>query len=188
MYNQNKQESKLEKTARAGAFGPVEINKGEKNRFLGEFKERIIGYLEEKQVNETAIYPEIKELLKDNEAEKLIIRGDIARDKIEQYLDWAREMGVKFNRKNSPEFKGKVALAIAGSDAVTKQIGKVPNREEKLQKKGLSDNIIRNAGSLLCKECWQELIEKAPEEKINYQKAGIFDKLTGKDCVGCQEK
>jgi hypothetical protein len=41
---------------------------------------------------------------------------------------------------------------------------------------------------LLCKECWQELIEKAPEEKINYQKAGIFDKLTGKDCVGCQEK
>ena len=50
----NNGESKLEKTAREGAFGSKEIKKGEKNRFLGEFEERVITYLTDKQVKEKA--------------------------------------------------------------------------------------------------------------------------------------
>lgn len=184
----NNGESKLEKTAREGAFGSKEIKKGEKNRFLGEFEERVITYLTDKQVKEKALYPEIKEALKNKEAAKLIIRGDIDKEYISDYIKWARQTGVRFNRKNSPEFRGNVAMAVVGKEAVSQQLGKLPKREEKLQKKGLSDNIIRNAGSLLCEDCWNELIKKAPEEKINYKKAGIFDKLTGTDCVGCRNK
>lgn len=184
----NNGESKLEKTAREGAFGPTEFKKGEKNRFLGEFEERVIAYLTEKQIKETALYPEINDALKNTEANKLIIRGDINKKHISDYIKWAREEGVRFNRKNSPEFRGNVALAVAGKDAVSQQFGRIAEREEKLQKKGLSDNIIKNAGSLLCSDCWKELMEKAPEEKINYKKAGIFDKLTGTDCIGCQKK
>ena len=59
----NNNESKLEKTVREGAFGSAEIKKGEKNRFLGEFEERIIAYLTEDQIKETALYPEIKKAL-----------------------------------------------------------------------------------------------------------------------------
>ncbi|MGP3778206.1 YueI family protein [Halanaerobium saccharolyticum] len=184
----NNGESKLEKTAREGAFGPTELKKGEKNRFLGEFEERVIAYLSESQIKEKALYPEIKEALQSKEANKLIIRGDIDKSLISDYIEWAREAGVSFNRKNSPEFRGNVALAVAGKDAVKQQFGKIPDREEKLQKKGLSDNIIKNAGSLLCSDCWKELMEKAPEEKVNYKKAGIFDKLTGTGCTGCQKK
>ncbi|TDP91759.1 uncharacterized protein YueI [Halanaerobium saccharolyticum] len=184
----NNQESKLEKTAREGAFGSAEIKKGEKNRFLGEFEERVIAYLTEEQIKETALYPEVKEALQSQEADKLIIRGDIDKKYISDYIDWAREAGISFNRKNSPEFRGNVALAVAGKDAVSQQFGRIPERQEKLQKKGLSDNIIRNAGSLLCSDCWKELMDKAPEEKINYKKAGIFDKLTGTECIGCQKK
>ncbi|PTW03501.1 uncharacterized protein YueI [Halanaerobium saccharolyticum] len=184
----NNGESKLEKTAREGAFGPTELKKGEKNRFLGEFEERVIAYLSESQIKEKALYPEIKEALQSKEANKLIIRGDIDKSLISDYIEWAREAGVSFNRKNSPEFRGNVALAVAGKDAVKQQFGKIPDREEKLQKKGLSDNIIKNAGSLLCSDCWKELMEKAPEEEVNYKKAGIFDKLTGTGCTGCQKK
>jgi uncharacterized protein YueI len=184
----NKGESKLEKTAREGAFGPTEMKKGEKNKFLGEFEERVIAYLSESQIRDKALYPEIKEALQSKEANKLIIRGDINKENISDYIKWAREAGVRFNRKNSPEFRGNVALAVAGKDAVNQQLGKIPERQEKLQKKGISDNIIKNAGSLLCSDCWKELMEKAPEEKINYKKAGIFDKLTGTGCIGCQKK
>ena len=184
----NNGESKLEKKAREGAFGAAEIKKGEKNRFLGEFEERIIAYLTEEQVKQKALYPEIKKALENKEANKLIIRGDIEKKYISDYIKWAREAGLRFNRKNSPEFRGNVALAVAGKDLVSEQFGRIQDREEKLQKKGLSDNIIKNAGGLLCSNCWGELIEKAPEEKINYKEAGIFDKLTGKDCIGCQKK
>ncbi len=184
----NNGESKLEKTAREGAFGSKEIKKGEKNRFLGEFEERVITYLTDKQVKEKALYPEIKEALKNKEAAKLIIRGDIDKEYISDYIKWARQTGVRFNRKNSPEFRGNVALAVVGKDAVSQQFGVIPEREEKLQKKGVSDNIIENAGSLLCSDCWDELMEKAPEEKINYKKAGILDKITGTDCIGCRKK
>ncbi|MFW5886061.1 MAG: DUF1694 domain-containing protein, partial [Halanaerobium sp.] len=149
---------------------------------------RVIAYLTESQVKEKALYPEIKEVLKNKEANKLIIRGDIDKEDTSDYIKWARDAGVSFNRKNSPEFRGNVALAVTGKDAVSQQIGQIPEREEKLQKKGISDNIIKNAGSLLCSDCWKELMEKAPEEKINYKKAGIFDKLTGTGCTGCQEK
>ena len=184
----NNGESKLEKRAREGAFGPTELKKGEKNRFLGEYEERVIAYLTEEQIKEQALYPEIKEALKNSEADKLIIRGDIDKKHITDYIKWAREEGVRFNRKNSPDFRGNVVLAVAGKDAVSQQFGRIQDREEKLQKKGLSDNIIKNAGSLLCSDCWKELMKKAPEEKINYKKAGIFDKLTGTGCAGCQKK
>jgi len=184
----NNGESKLEKTAREGAFGSKELKKGEKNRFLGEFEERVIAYLTEKQIKEKALYPEVKDALKNDEAYKLVIRGDIDKNHISNYIKWARETGVRFNRKNSPEFGGAVALAVVGKDAVSQQIGRIPDREEKLQKKGVSDKIIENAGSLLCSDCWKELMDKAPEEKINYKKAGIFDKITGTSCVGCRKK
>jgi len=184
----NNGESKLEKTAREGAFGSKEIKKGEKNRFLGEFEERVIAYLTEDQIKEKALYPEVKDALKNDEAYKLIIRGDIAKNHISKYIEWARKEGVRFNRKNSPEFRGDVALAVVGKDAVSQQFGRIPEREEKLQKKGVSDKIIKNAGSLLCSDCWKELMDKAPEEKINYKKAGIFDKITGTSCIGCQKK
>lgn len=184
----NNQESKLEKTVRTGAFGPNELKKGEKNRFLGEFEERVIAYLTEAQLKEKALYPEVKEALKNREASKLIIRGDIAKAEISDYIKWARSEGVGFNRKNSPEFRGNVALAVVGKEAVSQQFGRISDREEKLQKRGLSDTIIKNAGSLLCSDCWRELMTKAPEEKINYRKAGIFDKLTGTKCLGCKEK
>jgi uncharacterized protein YueI len=184
----NNGESKLEKTAREGAFGSKEIKKGEKNRFLGEFEERVIAYLTEDQIKEKALYPEVKDTLKKEEAYKLIIRGDIAKNYISEYIEWARKEGVRFNRKNSPEFRGDVALAVVGKDAVSQQFGRIPEREEKLQKKGVSDKIIKNAGSLLCSDCWKELMDKVPEEKINYKKAGIFDKITGTSCIGCQKK
>ena len=181
----NNGESKLEKTAREGAFGANEIKKGEKNRFLGEFAERVIAYLEEDQVKEKALYPEIKELLKHQEADKLIVRGDIPKFNIKKYKDWARHAGVNFTAKNSPEFRGNVALEIVGNNAVDEQFGRIQDREEKLQSRGLSDNIIKNAGKKLCDDCWKNLMEKAPEEEVNYKKTGIFDKLTGTGCVGC---
>ena len=183
----NNGESKLEKTAREGAFGSPELKKGEKNRFLGEFEERILGYLVEEQLKENAVYPEIKDLLEKEEAKKLVIRGDIDKDEIAKYLEWARELGVRFTRKNSPDFRGNVALAVAGNDAVNYQVAKIRDRQEKLQKKGVSDNIIKNAGATLCKDCWEQLMEKAPEEKLNYKKPSIFDKLTGTGCIGCSK-
>ena len=90
----NNGESKLEKTAREGAFGPTELKKGEKNRFLGEFEERVIAYLSESQIKEKALYPEIKEALQSKEANKLIIRGDIDKSLISDYIEWAREAGA----------------------------------------------------------------------------------------------
>ncbi len=184
MNNKNG-ESKLEKTAREGAFGSKDIKKAEKNRFLGEFEERVIAYLDKEQVKDKAVYPEIKELLEHKEADKLIIRGDIPKSDTEKYKKWARSAGVKFTRKNSPEFRGNVALEIVGNSAVDEQFGRIIDREEKLQSRGLSDNIIKNAGKKLCDDCWKELMEKAPEEEVNYKKIGIFDKLTGTGCVGC---
>src|SRR6056297_686073 len=187
MIKKNNNNNKLEQTVREGAFGPKEIKKGEKNRYLGEFEERIIAYLNYNQVMDKAVYPEINQVLSLPEAEKLIIRGDIPKNKSEKYTEMARKNDVRFIRKSSPEFRGEVELAVAGKNAVNTKKGKIIGREEKLQKRGLSDNIIKNAGAVLCKSCWQELMKKSPEEKINYRKAGILDRLSGTGCIGCRK-
>ncbi len=170
-----------------GAFGPKEIKKGEKDRFLGEYKERILAYLTFDQIRSEAIYPQIKEILAEPEADFLVIHGSLSTEEVKPYLEMAQEQGLSFRKKNSPDFKGEVALAIVSKKAVAARDRKIMDRQERLQKQGLSDKIIKNVGAYLCKDCWNDLLANAPEEKINYKKISLLDRLAGVDCISCQD-
>ncbi len=180
------EKNKLEKRVKQGLYGNPQIKKEEKNRFLGEFKERVLRYLDFDQVMEEGTYPEIQEAIKNPLASKLIIDREIDIKRAQDYIKLAQKNSLEFKRVDSPDFKGEVALIVVAEEAVDVKKRKVINRKEKLQKIGISDTIIKNVGAKLCNKCWQELAEKAPEELINYQKINFLDKLLGTKCSECQ--
>ena len=179
------EKSELEKKVEEGIYGAPEIKKGEKRRYLGEYKERVIKYLTYEQVIEEGTYPEILEAIKHPQAQKLIIDRSVDIDYAQDYIDLAHKNNISFKRVDSPDFKGDVALVVVGSDAVNIKKRKVLSREERLKKAGISDTIIKNAGTALCPDCWQELKAKAPEELINYNKINWLEKLLGQECINC---
>ena len=179
------EKSELEKKVEEGIYGQPEIKKEEKNRFLGEFKERVIKDLTFAQIKEDVIYPEILEAVCHPRAARLIIDRNVDIDQAHKYIEKAREHDLGFKRVHSPSFKGDTALVVVGKRAVEVEQRQVIDREKRLKKLGISDNIIRNVGGKLCQDCWQELKEKAPEELINYKKMSWWDRLLQVECESC---
>ena len=183
MSEEQRGKSELEKAVEQGVSGPPEIKKDEKNRFLGEFKERVIRYLTYEQVVEPGTYSEILDAINHPQADKLIIDREVNDERARDYIDLALKNGLEFKRIDSPNFKGDVGLVVVSGGAVKTDKIQVMDRREKLKKQGISDKIIKNVGSKLCDQCWSELKEKAPEELRNYKKMNIFDKIAGVKCV-----
>lgn len=182
----SKEKSKLEKKVQEGIYGVPELKKDEKNRYLGEFEERVIRYLNYGQVMEPGTYPQILEAIKHAQAKKLIIDRQIDLKFAQEYIDLARNHDLSFKRIDSPELKGDIALVVASDKAVDVKKRKVADRKKRLHNLGISDTIIENTGAKLCSNCWQELEEKAPEELVNYQKISWIDKILGEKCINCQ--
>jgi len=175
--------SKLEEKVMEGVYGKKELKKSERNRFLGEYEERVIRYLTYKQVLEPGTYPEILDAIRNNEAKKLIISREVDLIAANDYVKLAAENNLLFKRVDSPDFKGDIALIVVSDHAIDITNRKVLSRIERLKNKGISDRIIENPGATLCKKCWNELKEKAPEELENYSKNGMLDKMTGAKCI-----
>ncbi|MFW6409421.1 MAG: YueI family protein [Halanaerobiales bacterium] len=182
----DEEKSELEKKVMEGIHGQPELKKGEKDRFLGQFAERVIRYLSYKQVKEDGIYPEIMEALRHPQAAKLLVSRDVDLEQANEYIKLARDKDLTFRRVDSPELKGEVALVVAADEAVNIQKKEVQDRREKLQNLGIPDSIIDNTGGALCPSCWSMLEEKAPEELINYRKINFLEKLLGSKCINCQ--
>ena len=179
----DQEKSRLEKQVEQGLYGKPELKKEEKNRFLGEFKERVIRYLKRQQVEEPGVYPQVLVAIQDSRAKKLILDRQIDETRARDYIALARENDLDFKRVSSPDFEGEVGLVVVSDQAVDVKKRQVMNRKENLQNLGIDDRIIKNVGAKLCKQCWQELEDKAPEELINYNKMSFVDKITGTSCV-----
>ncbi|MFP4016534.1 MAG: YueI family protein [Halanaerobiaceae bacterium] len=177
------EKSKLEEKLMEGLYGKKELKKSEKDHYLGEYEERVIRYLTYEQVKEPGTYPEILEAIRHPEASKLIIDRKIDLDFANDYIKLAHKNNLLFKRVNSPDFKGDIALVVVSDHAVEVDDRKVLSRVKRLKEKGISDKIIQNPGVKLCRKCWEELQEKAPEELQNYDKISLYDKITGIKCI-----
>ena len=184
----NDKKSELEKTVYHGAHGAPELKKDEKNRYLGEFAERVICYLNDKQISEPGLYPEVIEAIKNTDAKKLVISRNVELNQAQEYINLARENGLKFKRVDSPEHKGSISLIVASDKAVKVKDMEIPDRNKKLKKAGIPDNIINGVGEKLCPKCWKLLKENAPEELINYKKITLIERLAGEKCINCDNK
>ncbi len=174
--------SKLEKTLQAGARGPFQLRRKERQHHLGEFRERLIRALTVEQVEGNGTYPEILEAMSHPRASKLVVSRAVELTAASEYIREAREKGLSFTTVDSPSFKGELGLVVAADDAVNEAEIAVPSRKKKLKAKGLPEELIEAVGESLCNRCYELIRERAPEELANYKKQGFFDRLFGSKC------
>ncbi len=180
-----KGEDILKTTLQAGIHGPPQLKKEEKRWLLGQFRERVLKALTFKQIEEIGTYPEVKEALLDPRAHRLIISSKVNLKAAREYIQLARKKEMPFTTTSSPDFMGDIGLIVVAKEAVEEEEILVPNREEKLKEKGVPIEIIKAVGQKICPACYELLLEKAPEEALNYKKAGFLDKLLGLPCPRC---
>lgn len=182
--NKNKlaDKTELEKALLAGIHGPPELKRREKQRLLGQFRERVLKVLTFDQVAEPGTYPEINAAIQNPAAKKLIVssRADIS--SAAEYIRLARTRGLTFTTVDQPDFHGNVALVVAADQAVDQSEIFIPTRTERLSRLGVPLPVIKAVGKPLCSSCRQLLREKAPEELANYPRLSLYHKLLGYNC------
>jgi len=115
----NEDKSELEKKVLEGVYGEPELKKEEKNRYLGQFKERVIDYLTDDEINKEESYNKIEEAVKSPQADKVIINRDVDMNYAQSYIKLARNNDLKFKRIDSPDLKGDIVLVVASDRALS---------------------------------------------------------------------
>ncbi|WP_438447934.1 YueI family protein [Gorillibacterium sp. sgz5001074] len=176
--------SGLEQTLQAGIHGAPELHKEEKNRFLGEFRERVLRMLTRSQVGEPVAYPEIESALKDPRASYMVVHGDISSKALDKYKKLAQAAGKPVTARHDEDFAGETGLVVVSKSAVYVEQVEVEGRREKLRKRGLPEQLIDAAGEAVCKDCYHKVQELAPEELKHYRLIPAISRLLGEDCPG----
>ncbi len=174
--------SELERTLSTGIMGKPQLRLEERQQFLGELRERVLKFLTIEQVEEEGTYEEILAALNDPRALKLVVNSQADLQAAREYINLASRNGVRFTTVSSPRLKGEVGLVVVAGTAVDEDDVKVFTREEKLLAKGVPLTLIEARGRKICRECYQLLAEKAPEELLNYSQISTFDHLRGLRC------
>ena len=186
--NEWERHNELEKTILTGIYGQPEIKREEKNRFLGEFRERVIKRLSKKQVVEPGIYSEITDALKDKNAKKLVIHGDILYSQARKYEKLAHQMQKDCSIIHEPGFKGDTGLVVVSGNAVDIENIDVEDRELRLKRLGVPGPLIHSAGRKVCKSCLDNILKADPGEASNYSLITFSDHLWGEHCPVCSAK
>lgn len=178
--------SELEKILTYGLHGVPELKHGEKTHYLGEFRERVLLRLTNRQVAEPGLYPEVIEALKDPRSARMVINGHLSDRFEEKYHQLCRKLGKKYTVVHDPATKGDTGLVVVSDQAVDVESIDVIDRLARLQDLGLPDKLIQAAGQKICSKCLARLIKAAPGEGINYQEINLGDRLWGTRCPACK--
>jgi len=112
-----------------GMYGAPELKHGEKDIYLGEFRERIIRVLSNKQVAQKFIYPEIIEALNHEQSSRMLINGELRDQLTDKYIALARQIAKPYTVIYNPQLKGEIGLVVVSDQAVDIDDIEVENRE-----------------------------------------------------------
>lgn len=176
--------SELERTLQAGIQGAPQLKKEETTHYLGEFRERVLRVLTRSQVGESILYPEIEEALSHPKAKLLVLHGDQMEQAVSKYQKLAESKGVAVTYRRDEGFSGDIGLVVASNQAVDAEGVEVEDRQERLLRKGLTEQLIRAAGQAVCKDCYARVRHAAPEELKHYRQMNPLSRLFGEKCPG----
>lgn len=163
---------------------------GEKDYYLGEFKENIIVALHKDQLEEDGVYYEIIEAMKESDAVLLKMRRDVSLKKFKPYIEEAEKLNMKYKLVDALSYKGDVALVVVSKDAMenSEEDLVVRDMDQDFIDAGLGEEFSKARGKKICKNCYKELEEKLPEYRGSFEKMNFFDKLVGHKCAVCGKK
>ena len=104
-----------------GIYGKKELKAGEKKKYLGTFRERVIAALYLNQVCEKQVYPELIELMKEPGRKELLLNAQLDYNYLKKYVEAAGREGVPYKLVLNNEAGTSIGLILASADAIDKE-------------------------------------------------------------------
>jgi len=180
------EKSPLEQSILTGLYGPPELKQQERQYLLGQFRERVIKVLSFAQIAEPGTYQDIRAAIAHPQARRLIISRRADLQAAAEYIHLARQHNLSFTTVDNPAYKGSVGLVVAAENAVDFKEISVPDRTQRLLAAGVPQAVIDAQGQGLCQSCLDLIERAAPEERKNYRKLNLLDRILGYKCP-CQK-
>lgn len=144
--------SKVEDYLEQGIYGPKEIKPGERKKFLGTLRERVLIVLTKSQVFEKDLYPEIEQIMKQYPLANLLLNGQMDYQYLGKYIKLSIRYKIPYKIVLNKEYNSELGLVLAEKDAVDKEEIYVEKKMKvpQLQKKNsLKSTIIKSVKKLL---------------------------------------
>ncbi|NBG88325.1 DUF1694 domain-containing protein [Isachenkonia alkalipeptolytica] len=169
------EKSELEQTLQRGIYGPPIIKGEEKKVYLGEFRERVIVALSPEEVFYDEGVAVAEEALQDAKAHRLIVNHNkLTSPWTKKYMGLARKYNKEYKSFHT-QAEEAMGLVVVSREAV--------NRENiRVKLRLLPDKFQHAEHKKLCKDCYEELENAAPDRVGDFKKLGLMDKLLGKTC------
>lgn len=156
----------------------------ERNKYLGEFKERVIVALTIEEVNERAIYSEVEDAIKRKDAKRLVISREIDIKKAMKYILLAKKYNKPCKKIDKLNLVGEVGLVVVADDKVREQDSNpiVKSKLERIREKGFPDIYFEAQGKEISKYYMNIIKENFPDLAKDYKQISFFEKLFGAKC------
>lgn len=104
-----------------GIYGKKEFKPGERKKFLGTFRERVIVALYQSQMYEKQVKPEIVSLFKKHNSAILLLNGHIDYSHLVKYIKTANQYNISYKVVMNKEYNSELGLVFAESYAIDKE-------------------------------------------------------------------
>lgn len=101
-----------------GLYGPPELRREEKIRYLGEFRERVVLALTQKQVRQSGIPRQVKDALDAHPDVTLVLNGEMEYGAIAKYIRLANARNVPYRKVYDHEHDTDIGLVLASPEPV----------------------------------------------------------------------
>lgn len=160
----------------------------EKNFFLGEYKERVLGALTKDQIIEDDIYPEILSLMENPKAFLLKLSRDVELKKLKPYIQYAEKIGLKNQLVDGLNYMGNIGLVIVAKEALDNQPDNLVIRDmdQDFIDAGFEEYVSKSRGKSICSRHYKKIENKLPNYIHEFKKINLLGKLIGTKCPICK--
>lgn len=99
-------------------YGPPELRREEKIRYLGEFRERIVLALTQAQVRRPGIPERVLDAIAAHPGVTMVLNGEMEYRAISKYIRLANEKNLPYRKVYDNEHDTEIGLVLAAPDAV----------------------------------------------------------------------
>ncbi|WAA09192.1 YueI family protein [Fervidibacillus albus] len=114
-----------------GLYGEKKTKAGERQRFLGTLRERIILALFEDQIYEYKVYPEVEREMANHPNARLLLNGEISYEYLSKYVKIANQKGIPFTIVEDLVDDTDIGLVLTYDYAINKEQIFIEKKENK---------------------------------------------------------
>ncbi|WP_233569883.1 YueI family protein [Falsibacillus albus] len=125
-----------------GIYGEKQTKPGERKKFLGTIRERVVVALTKRQIRERKVLNELEGIMRNHKKAKLLLNGEMDYTYLSPFIKLSNKYEIPFSIVNDAQTTTEIGLVLAYDHAVDieqiyieSDIAKVESSEQKKNKK-----------------------------------------------------